>query len=417
MRKILAAILFCFLGFHSIAQKTDGWQIIQQKCTPCHNGKGIAPYNFNYIDDVKNNSNTLLYVIKKDIMPLWFAKRGARHFYNERLLTLNEKDVLVKWLDTLTVKSLSDVKQLYKPLNTKKNNNIKPDKKAFNLTTYRFTELSDQVFVNYKKLEPPINGFLKGATITYSEDKVVHHGVVYGVDSVNNIKNQIDSITGFVNGNAFGDITLGVYAPGVNYALLPDGFGFRIGSVKGLLYETHLLRKAEDINLTARVVFYLCKEPVVRNVETINLANLDDADPILPNTIKTYNGSHILEDTVSVLALMPHMHKLAVSFNSYAVTPNNDTIPLLELPKWSFEWQTIYRLDTLLVLPKNTVIHYKATFDNTTNNLENPSSPPEQVLVNQGWSTKNEMLIFGIQYTDYLPKDEKFKLKWVSIDD
>jgi hypothetical protein len=114
---------------------------------------------------------------------------------------------------------------------------------------------------------------------------------------------------------------------------------------------------------------------------------------------------------------MPHMHKLAVSFNSYAVTPNNDTIPLLDLPKWSFEWQTIYRLDTLLVLPKNTVIHYKATFDNTTNNLENPSNPPGTVWVNQGWSTKNEMLIFGIQYTDYLPKDEKFKLKWVSIDD
>jgi hypothetical protein len=90
---------------------------------------------------------------------------------------------------------------------------------------------------------------------------------------------------------------------------------------------------------------------------------------------------------------------------------------LLDLPKWSFEWQTIYRLDTLLVLPKNTVIHYNATFDNTTNNLQNPSSPPDTVLVNQGWSTKNEMLIFGIQYTDYLPKDEKFKLKWVSIND
>jgi hypothetical protein len=182
------------------------------------------------------------------------------------------------------------------------------------------------------------------------------------------------------------------------------------------LYETHLLGTQQEIQVEAHADLYFCKEKDPRLVQTSNLANLEDKGPILPNTIKTYKGKHILNDSISLLALMPHMHKIAVAFNSYAVTPGNDTIELLDLAKWSFEWQTIYRLDTLLVLPPKTVVHFQATFDNTTANLQNPSNPPQTVWVNQGWSIKNEMLIFGLQYVAYHKGDENKPLHWVSLE-
>ena len=144
--------------------------------------------------------------------------------------------------------------------------------------------------------------------------------------------------------------------------------------------------------------------------------NLNNNFPIEPNTVKTYHGKAQLQDSISLLAVMPHFHKIAIHFYAFAVSPKSDTIPLLELKKWSFDWQTIYRLNTLLLLPKNTLIYYEVTYDNTAANPANPSNPPEMVWVNKGWSTKNEMMVFGLQYTAYKNGDETQKLNWVDLD-
>lgn len=399
-----------------VAQTPAAWNLIQQKCTPCHDNSGIAPYNFANFREVYYNSKTIVYCLQKNIMPLWFANPKQRHFYNERVLSESEKQEIIQWVEKLNEKSFQKFNSSLAAAPVSIETNYpQPDRVISTSNTYHFSELSDQIFLNFQKNPGSVSTYLKGATIRYSDNSVVHHGVVYGIDSTNPVYQKLDTLSHFVQGNAFGDFTIGVYAPGVNYALLPDGFGYSVGAAKGLLFETHILGLNDSVELTSSAELFFCKEKVVREVKTINLANLDDKGPILPNTVKIYEGSYRINDSISILSLMPHMHKLAASFHSYAVTPNKDTIPLLDLEKWNFDWQTIYRLESMLVLPPKTIIHYRASFDNTTNNPENPSNPPEKVWVNQSWSTKNEMLIFGLQYVNYRAGDSGKELKWVTL--
>ncbi len=417
MKTWLWVLLFTFLGYSfSFSQAQKGWTLIQQKCTPCHKNSSFAPFDFSSIEEVNNYSKTIVFCLNENIMPLWFATSKNRHYFNERVLSYADKREILQWFDQLEQKGVAAIKADLLPISAAVNNFPPPNHTISTTNWYKFQEQSDQVFLNFKKNEVPIKGFIKGATIRYSEEKIVHHGVVYGIDSTNKQVNLLESTSGDFKGNTVGDVTLGVYAPGVNYALLPDGFAYEIGNIKGLLFETHLLGTQEEIKVEAHADLYYCKEEQPRLVQTINLANLEDKGPILPNTVKTYHGKHLLKDSTSLLALMPHMHKIAVAFNSYAVTPTNDTLELLNLAKWSFEWQTIYRLNSMLVLPPNTVVHFQATFDNTETNLQNPSNPPQIVWVNQGWSIKNEMLIFGLQYVSYQKGDENHPLHWVSLE-
>ena len=409
-------IAFIFFPATIVAQNDMGYNLIQEKCTLCHSNNDIAPYDFSSIESIIKNSKTILFCLKENYMPLWFANSNYRHFYNERVLTENEKFIIINWVENLNEYNNNQIDKRFLQTVINKQDTIKPSFSVSISNTYRFGNLTDQIFLNYKELDHVTTKNIKGATLSFLDKNSVHHAVVYGLDSLSkNYKFVINSDTKNIEGNALGDVTLSVYAPGVNYALLPDGFGFVTGTVKGLLLETHLLVTDEPTPVKATANFYYCKEKTIREVKSLNLTNLNDHSSIEPNTIKTYSGNYQLNDSISLLAIMPHMHKIASRFYSFAITPLQDTIPLLELKKWSFDWQTIYRLDSLLPLPKNTIIYYEATFDNTIDNLANPSNPPKKVWVNIGWSIQNEMLVFGLQYTDYKYNDESLKLNWINI--
>ena len=126
---------------------------------------------------------------------------------------------------------------------------------------------------------------------------------------------------------------------------------------------------------------------------------------LLPNKIATfYMRSAVLKDSISLISIMPHMHLLGQSFKSYAITPNGDVIPLVNVPKWDFNWQTTYTFNKFILLPKGTVIYGQAVYDNTINNPLNPNNPAK--LVKYGWGSKDEMMNLVIYYVQYQKGDE-----------
>ena len=118
--------------------------------------------------------------------------------------------------------------------------------------------------------------------------------------------------------------------------------------------------------------------------------------------------SAVLKDSISLISIMPHMHLLGQSFKSYAITPNGNVIPLVNVPKWDFNWQTTYTFNNFILLPKGTVIYAQAEYDNTVNNPLNPNNPPK--LVKYGWGSKDEMMNLVIYYVRYKNGDEQIKL-------
>jgi hypothetical protein len=92
-----------------------------------------------------------------------------------------------------------------------------------------------------------------------------------------------------------------------------------------------------------------------------------------------------------VLSIAPHSHYLARDMKVTAHFPNGNTVPLIWIKDWDFNWQGQYRYDTPVALPKDTRIELEYVFDNSENNPRNPAHPP--VRVRWGEQTTDEMAL------------------------
>src|SRR5207253_3741146 len=91
-----------------------------------------------------------------------------------------------------------------------------------------------------------------------------------------------------------------------------------------------------------------------------------------------------------ILTLMPHTHLRGRAFKYEATYPNGEKEVLLDVPHYDFNWQTTYVLDKPKLLPKGTVLHCLANYNNSKSNYSNPN-PKERVR--WGEQTWEEMMI------------------------
>jgi hypothetical protein len=91
------------------------------------------------------------------------------------------------------------------------------------------------------------------------------------------------------------------------------------------------------------------------------------------------------------------------------VTPAGDTIKLVSIPDWNFNWQEIYWFPKLMKIPAGTVVNIEGTYDNTADNPSNPSSPP--AIVYGAMKTKDEMMTLVIVSLPYEKGDEEISTK------
>ena len=136
---------------------------------------------------------------------------------------------------------------------------------------------------------------------------------------------------------------------------------------------------------------------------------------IPPDTIMMFSTRYRIPSDMSVLTINPHMHLLGQKLKAYAISLENDTIPLIRINRWDFRWQYFYTFPKMVKLSAGTTIVVEATFDNTSDNKNNPYNPPRQVSERYDGDgalmrTTDEMFQFIITYLDYQEGDETTSL-------
>ena len=96
-----------------------------------------------------------------------------------------------------------------------------------------------------------------------------------------------------------------------------------------------------------------------------------------------------LQAPARLQAMFPHMHVRGKSFEYSVTYPGGEKQTLLSVPNYDFNWQLSYRLEKPLDLPKGTVLHATAHFDNSANNPSNPNPAKDVYWGEQTW---DEML-------------------------
>jgi hypothetical protein len=164
------------------------------------------------------------------------------------------------------------------------------------------------------------------------------------------------------------------------------------------------------------VQFFFTKTPVKRRIKAITLGSggvgekqIDPYFYIPPDVVKSFKVKVVTPADQSILYVWPHMHYLGKIFKAYAVTPVGDTIKLVSIPDWNFNWQEIYWFPKMMKIPAGTVVTVEGTYDNTADNPANPSSPPATVY--GAMKSKDEMLTLVMITLPYEQGDEEIALK------
>ncbi len=217
-----------------------------------------------------------------------------------------------------------------------------------------------------------------GRTTTWNRS-VVHHILVF--IRKKGSRENIDGERSFFFG----------YVPGTRVAPMPTGLAKRLPKDSEFIFQVHYTPVGTEQEDQSRFgLVFADPSTVTHEVKTTSAVQVNLNIP--PNEANYTTDAMLPEELpeCTLLSMSPHMHLRGKSFRYTALLPDGQKQPLLDIPKYDFNWQTEYRLSEGMKLPAGTRIFCEAAFDNSVKNLNNPNP---NAWVHWGDQTYEEMMI------------------------
>ena len=420
MKKIIPLLLLVFmLGLETKAQEVTYSEhiasIIYDNCTSCHRPGEIAPFALTNYEEVSAWGATIQYVTEIKYMPPWKPDPDYSNFVGERRLSDEDIQLIADWVEAGTPQGNPDLEPPL-PNFTEGSQLGEPDLVLEMAEDYHIAgnNIDDyRVFV----LPTGLTDDKEIAAIEFraGNTKAVHHALLaYETLGAAAAMDAESPEYGYEAFGGFGVATQGNftgYTPGISNIFYPEGIGKTLPAGADILIQVHYapLPSDETDRSSLNIFFKDEADPISREVERLPFTPLDLDGGffsffIPPNEVKTFHGTKQITEDISLISIYPHCHYLGQGWEIYAVTPTDDTINIISIPEWDFNWQGEYTLERMKKIPSGSIIHAYSTYDNTTNNPFNPNNPPE--LVRWGEGTGDEMFLSGLSYVPYLAGDE-----------
>ncbi len=417
MKKIVFSLsLFILFGIGSSSAQVltykDVAGIFYARCTSCHH-EGANHYSFmNYTKTNQYKVGIQNALVNKK-MPPWKADTAYTRFMHERLISVNEKNTILNWIATGATKG--DTTQAPpQPVYPSKYQLKGNADLSVTIPTFTSFATTNDIYVCFSM---PSNltqdRIIRAYEIVPGNKQIVHHAVLT-VDTTGNYM-------GNMSGNCVnipGNLEIGAYAPGTQAKIFPSKpplkTGIRVKAGSKIILQMHYPKGSNGQVDSTRVRFYFYPTTET-GIRLLNVATpLQNWSMFIPaNTTQTFTAyfppSGTLPAPISIFGVFPHSHVIAKSMLLYAVKPGIDTIPMIRINDWDFEWQDYYLYKKLLHVPAGYRLFAKHVYDNTTSNLNNPNNPP--INVQAGFGTNDEMLFDGIMSLPYQPGDELIDLE------
>ena len=419
MRRYLLLMLVAatFQGWsQDVTFHADVAPIIYQHCTSCHRSGEIAPMPFTTYGEVAPYGEFIEFVTSTGYMPPWSPDPAYSHFVGENVLSPEQIETLAAWVDA------------GKPEGNPADNPGLPDFiSGSQIGTPDLVlpmaepydhggDMTDQ----YQVFVLP-TGFDDATAISALEvmpgnSKVAHHAIL-GLD-ISGTAAQLDAADpapGYESFGGFGfdaeSSFFGAWVPGALSVAYPPGIGRTIPAGADLLLQMHYGPTPVPESDLSEVNVFLSDAPIEREVYTAIMGpqHLDAPFILPPGQVSHFHGTLPVTADVSLLSIAPHCHLIGSSWLVYATSPDNqDTIPLISIPEWDFNWQGFFTFPHLTKVPQGYTLHGEATYDNTANNPFNPNDPPAWVTF--GEATGDEMFFVFIDLVLYEEGDESIAL-------
>ncbi len=398
--------------------------ILQAKCQECHQPNSIAPMSLITYQEVRPWARSIKERVATRQMPPWHIDRsvGVQHFKNDMSLSDEQVDTIVRWVDEGAVQG--DPRDLPPPRPLVTDNEWKAVKDGFGppdlvIKSSEYTMPAQHQDVWYRPMsdiplsEPRWARLVEIRPTNLKGRRIIHHSIAYLV--LNNDPEAVN--TGTANGpDRFGggdDLVnrrpqLMEWAIGKGYDLFRPDTGKLMLPGEKISWDQHIHAIGEEITAGSEIGIWFYpkgQEPKKRSylVGFTGLRQRGFLD-IPPNSVAATEGFTVLKENTLITNFQPHFHLRGKAMQVEAILPDGGTQILSYVGNFNFNWMTnyIYADDAAPLLPKGTVIHVSAWYDNTTANKNNPD--PEQ-WVGYGDRTVDEMAHAWMNVV-YLSDDE-----------
>jgi len=359
-------------------------RIVQQHCLDCHRPGENGPFALTTYDAVKEKLGTIKRVVKRGVMPPWFADPKFGHWANDRSLTDADRSDLLAWIDAGA--PLGDEKDA--PVERKFVDGWKigkPD--AVFEAPYAF-KIPATGAMEYQRVAVqtnlPEDHWVTALEIRPSTPAVVHHVLVFLVyppdhERLGEQPRYKDGLDGYFAG----------LVPGQGHVVFPRGVAKFIPKNALLIFQIHYTPNGTATQDRPKIAMTFAPGRPEHELTTRGVFNTRFHIP--PGDANyAVSGSHLFRFPARLLSFNPHSHVRGKAYRYEMVYPDGRTETVLDVPHYDFNWQLEYYLREPLDVPAGTRLKVTAWYDNSE---KNPANPDPTATVHFGDQTWDEMMI------------------------
>jgi hypothetical protein len=387
--------------------------ILYKHCATCHRKGEIAPMSLLTYEEARPWAKSIRDKVGEGAMPPWHADPAHGRFKNDRRLSPQEKDVLVRWAAGGAAKG--DPKDL-PPLPRFAEGWTIGEPDAVVSPPAAFS-IPDDGQVPYQYFEVP-TGFTEDRWIQAIEVRpgnraVVHHVLVFCREPNPEprelaFRTLIPDVAAAAapapapDPSARPTVTpgrrgslLATTAPGMNATVFPKGAAMLVKAGSVLTFQMHYTTNGEATSDRSSIGFVFAKQAPEVEVRASAFTNGRLVIPAGAPDHAVESGVSFNYD-VTLYSIFPHTHVRGKSWDYKLTYPDGRSETLLSVPKYDFNWQTDYVFEKPLRLPQGTLLKAVARYDNSA---RNPSNPDPKAEVRWGEQTWEEMFVGYMMYT------------------
>lgn len=375
-------------------------RIMERHCVECHRDGGVGPFALDSYDDLAAHAGMVRQVIDRGTMPPWFAapvaadaETGRVHtpWANDRSLAEPDKKALLAWLagarpegdpaDAPAPRRFHDGWQIGTPDAVFEFAAPVPVK-ATGVMPYQTVIVETHL---------PEDRWVQAIEVQPGDRNVVHHALIHLAGAEEQAGDPRDAAAE-ERGGFWGE-----YVPGQNTLVYPAGFAKKLPKAARLKFQMHYTPSGTATTDRTRVGVIYAPEPPAHEVRVAGIVN---ARISIPPGAADHREEAVLKlpFDATIMGFLPHLHVRGKACRYEVVQGGGNRTTVLDIPRYDFNWQLLYRLHEPLSLAAGDGIVFTAWYDNS---VDNPANPDPSKTVRWGPQTFDEMHLGYVEY--YVP--------------
>lgn len=421
--------------------------IIYNRCAICHRQGEVAPMPLMSYQDVRPWSKAIREEVVKGTMPPWYADpETSLKFRNDRRLSRKEIDTIIAWVDAGSPKG-NEADRPPLPKFTPGWTLGEPDLVIPMPVEFEIPAEGELPMQNFYAAVPfTEDRWVEGVELRPGNSAVVHHSIA----NVTRLPEGAQIVKGravrsdtsgkatavdvrrsgglregdqvFQSQDSFtraGAFKLVGQAPGKGFERHRPGIAKRVSPGMYVQFNMHYQPTGRSEKDRSMLGLWFSKTTVTHEVLTKGITDVIIVEGRELSETRVVNGREVrvrgripnipphadnweiigqtpIREAITIYAFAPHMHLRGKDIKYILIWPDGREQTLLNVPKYDFNWQLHYELETPLRVPAGSKLVAIAHYDNSLKNRYNPAPDKEVFWSEQSW---DEMFIPWFEYT------------------